>query len=79
MTNAIVAIIIGAIAGWLASIIMKTKGGLLRNIILGVIGGVVGSFVLGLVGIRGSGFIGNILVSLAGAIIVVAIGKVILK
>ena len=79
MTNVIVAIIIGAIAGWLASLIMKTKGGLLRNIILGVIGGVVGSFVLGLVGISGSGFLGNILVSLVGACIVVAVGKFIFK
>ena len=39
------AIIIGAIAGWLAGKIMKGSGfGLLYNIILGVIGGLVGNW-----------------------------------
>ena len=68
-------IIIGAIAGWLAGKIMDSEGGLLRNIILGVFGGGVGSSLLGTIGIQGNVTIGNILVSVVGACVLIAIGR----
>ena len=71
----IVSIIVGGIAGWLAGKIMDSEGGLLRNIILGVFGGGVGSTLLGTLGIYGSGTIGNILVSVVGACVLIAIGR----
>ena len=38
-------IIVGLIAGWLASLVMKGKGsGLIRNIIIGVVGGLLGGW-----------------------------------
>lgn len=40
---------IGAVAGWLAGILLKGRGfGLIGNIIVGVIGAVIGVFVSGL-------------------------------
>ena len=67
-------IIVGAIAGWIANIIMKGgSGGLIMNILLGIAGGFVGSFVLGIVGIGGSGPIGSIIVAVIGACIIIAV------
>ena len=72
-------IVVGGLAGWVASIMTKTNAsqGLLGNIVAGVVGGLVGGFVFGLLG--GSGFTGfnlwSFLVALVGAIIVLAIWK----
>ena len=71
----LISIIIGAISGWLGGKVMKSDGSLLRNIILGVFGGGVGSTLLGTLGIYGSGTIGNILVSVVGACVLIAIGR----
>ena len=43
-------IIIGAIAGWIAGMIMKTKEGLLLDIVVGVVGALIGGFLLSFVG-----------------------------
>ena len=45
----IVALIIGGIIGWLASIVMRTNAqqGILLNIVVGIIGSLLGSFLLG--------------------------------
>lgn len=79
MIHFLVTLLGGAIAGWLAGIIMKSNGSLLRNIILGLVGGVVGSVVLGIIGIGGSGFIGGILVAVVGACLLVWLGRKIFK
>lgn len=74
-------VVIGGLAGWVASIITKTdaKQGLLGNIVAGVIGGVVGGFLIGLLG--GEGFTGfnvwSFIVALVGAVVVLAIWKAI--
>ncbi len=48
--NIVAWLIVGAIAGWLASIVMKTNSqqGLLTDIIVGIVGGLIGGFVLSL-------------------------------
>lgn len=79
LVNILIAVAIGALAGFLASRIMGSKGGLLRNIIMGIIGGVVGSFLLGLIGISGSGISGNIIVSVVGACVVIGVGRLLFK
>ena len=59
---------IGAIAGWLAGLLMKGGGfGLLGNIVVGIVGAVIGGFVFGLLGITASGLIGSIVTATAGA------------
>lgn len=77
LTGLITFLIIGAIAGWLAGIIMKGGGfGLLHNMVIGVLGAVVGGLVFGLLGIAAVGFIGSIVTATVGAILLLfIIGK----
>lgn len=76
LTDLLITLGIGLTAGLIASFIMNTKGGLIRNIIIGILGGFVGRFVLGLFGIAASNLLGTILVSAAGACILVwVVGK----
>ncbi|HKA63435.1 MAG TPA: GlsB/YeaQ/YmgE family stress response membrane protein [Methylomirabilota bacterium] len=71
----ILAIIVGGIVGWLASLIMKTNAqmGVLANIIVGIIGGALGHFVAALIGIAAIGALGSFLISLAGAVLLIVI------
>lgn len=74
----IIWIIVGAIAGWLASIVMKTNAqqGLVMDIIVGIIGGFIGGWVLGLLGVGGevTGFnIASILTAFIGAVILLGL------
>ncbi|WP_103981367.1 GlsB/YeaQ/YmgE family stress response membrane protein [Helcococcus massiliensis] len=66
-------ILLGALAGWLASIIMNRDAemGALANIIVGIIGGVIGNFVAGLIGLQATSdwSIGGIAISVLGAVI----------
>lgn len=70
-------IIIGGLAGWIASKIRGTDAqmGLLLNIVVGVIGGLLGGFLLGLVGfdVEGGGWIFSFLTCLLGAVILLTI------
>jgi uncharacterized membrane protein YeaQ/YmgE (transglycosylase-associated protein family) len=66
----IIFLAIGAVAGWLAGLIMKGRGfGLLGNIIVGIIGAVVGGFLFGLLGLAAGGLIGSIVTATAGAVV----------
>lgn len=74
----IVWVIVGAIAGWLASIVMRTnrQQGLLADIIVGVVGGIIGGFVFNALGVGGavSGFnVTSVVVAFVGAIILLAV------
>ncbi len=74
--NLFAAIIVGLIAGFLASKIMKTNTSLLTELILGIVGAVVGGFIASLVGLGDlmTGFnLTSIIVALIGAIIVIAV------
>jgi uncharacterized membrane protein YeaQ/YmgE (transglycosylase-associated protein family) len=55
-------IVIGAIAGAIAKLIMpgKDPGGIIVTIILGILGGVVGGWLFSMLGLDGSGIIGAI-------------------
>ncbi len=37
-------IVVGLIAGWLASMVMHSRGGIVYDLILGIVGAVVGGF-----------------------------------
>ena len=69
----IVMIIVGAIAGWLAGVIMKGSGyGLIGDIVIGILGGVVGGWILRALGLSlGGGFLGAIIVALIGAVVLI--------
>lgn len=64
-------IIIGAIAGYLGSLMFKGHGsGLIMNIILGILGAVVGGWVFGLLGLSAGGKLGSLIVAAVGAFLV---------
>ena len=71
----LIAVIIGALAGWLAGVVMKSKRSFLWNVILGIAGGFVGSFIAGLVGIGGDGWIISILIGAGGACLLIIVGR----
>ncbi|MBR3425514.1 MAG: GlsB/YeaQ/YmgE family stress response membrane protein [Neisseriaceae bacterium] len=76
----VIALIIGAVAGWLAGFIMGGKGGLIRNIIMGIIGGIAGTFLLNLLGFSASGgIVAQILVAVFGACVLIAVGRFLFK
>jgi uncharacterized membrane protein YeaQ/YmgE (transglycosylase-associated protein family) len=64
-------LLVGAVAGWLAGIIVKGYGfGLLGNIVVGILGAFVGGWLLGRLGIfTGSGLVGSIIGATVGAVI----------
>ena len=76
-------IIFGAIAGWVASLIMKTDSsqGTVKDIVMGIIGAVVGGFLMGLVGQPGvSGFdVRSFIVTIIGASVVIYVGRLLKK
>ena len=67
-TSLIMFLVIGAIAGWLAGLLMKGGGfGLIGNIIVGIIGAFIGGFLGNVLGIAATGIVGSILLATAGA------------
>ena len=76
----IIIIIVGGILGWLASLLMRTDGqqGIILNIVVGIIGAVLGGWLLApLLGggsiTTGNFSLPNLLISLLGAVILLAI------
>ncbi len=69
-------IVLGAIAGWIGSLLVnKTGEGLFRDIILGIIGGVVGGWIFRAFGSTGvNGFnLWSLLVAVVGAVVVLVV------
>lgn len=67
----IVWILIGAVAGWLAGLMVKGSGfGLFADIAVGIVGAFVGGWLAGLLGIGASaGLIGSIVTATIGAVV----------
>jgi uncharacterized membrane protein YeaQ/YmgE (transglycosylase-associated protein family) len=71
-------IVFGAIAGFIANVIMDTREGLVMMIVLGIVGAVVGGFVAGTVlnVADVTGFnVSSMAVAVFGAVIVVAVAQ----
>lgn len=70
-------IILGALAGWIASMIMGTNAsqGAISNIVVGIIGAVVGGFLMQLFGASGvNGFnLYSLAVAIGGAVVLLFI------
>lgn len=78
--NLIIVIIVGAIIGWVASMIMKTGGGLLVDIVVGIVGALLASFLFGRATLTSGAFdIVSLLWSLLGAVILLAIVKLVFR
>jgi len=72
-------ILVGLIAGWLAGQMMKGGGyGVLMDIVLGLLGGVIGGWLFSSAGVfPGGGIIGSIAVSFIGAVLLIALTRMI--
>ncbi|MBN3746749.1 GlsB/YeaQ/YmgE family stress response membrane protein [Burkholderia sp. Se-20373] len=74
MHGLIIWLVIGAIAGWLAGVLVKGGGfGLLIDIVVGILGAVIGGWLAGLLGIGISGILGSIVIALIGAVILLLV------
>lgn len=77
----IIALIVGGIIGWLASIVMRTDAqqGIILNVVVGIVGSLLGSFLIGpLIGAPGNILnapfnIMTLIAALIGSIILLAI------
>ena len=80
MEHGIIAwLIIGAIAGWLAGVLVKGGGfGLIVDIIVGIVGAFIGGWLSGVLHISlGGGWIGSIITAVIGAVILLFIIRLI--
>ena len=68
-------IILGGVAGWIASLLMGGKKGLLRYIILGIVGGFVGNILAGALGLGARNSLGSIIISVVGACVIILVGR----
>ncbi|BAQ17297.1 GlsB/YeaQ/YmgE family stress response membrane protein [Methyloceanibacter caenitepidi] len=79
----IIILVVGAIAGWLAGLLVQGTGfGLLGDIVVGILGALVTGFFLPQVGIVlafGGGILGSIIAAFIGAVILLVIVKLIKK
>jgi uncharacterized membrane protein YeaQ/YmgE (transglycosylase-associated protein family) len=73
----IISIILGALAGWIAENVMKFDTGLLMNIVLGIVGAMVGNFLLSLIGVGLTGIVGQLIVAILGACILIYVYRMI--
>jgi uncharacterized membrane protein YeaQ/YmgE (transglycosylase-associated protein family) len=75
--NFLVWIIFGALAGWIASIVMgkNKKMGAMANIVVGIIGAFIGGFIMQFFGVQGvTGFnLPSLLVAIVGAVVLLFI------
>ena len=81
MIHWIATIILGLIAGFIASKIVNKEGeGMLLNILLGLVGAVVGRWIFGLLRISvGGGIIWSLIVAVIGAVVVLLVYHAIRK
>jgi uncharacterized membrane protein YeaQ/YmgE (transglycosylase-associated protein family) len=77
----LIVLLLGAIAGWLAGLIVKGGGfGLIVNIILGIGGAFVGKYLFAQLGISiGSGLVSTMVSAVAGAVVLVVIVSLLRK
>ncbi len=69
-------LLIGAIAGWLAGLIMKGKGsGILINMIIGVAGAFIGGWAFDFIGLYSNSLLGSLATAVFGAVVLLFIVK----
>ncbi|MGQ0484856.1 MAG: GlsB/YeaQ/YmgE family stress response membrane protein [Hyphomicrobiales bacterium] len=75
-------LIIGGLAGWIAEKLTKSEMGLFLNIITGIVGAYIGGFLANAMGIQlgeifRGWFLGNLLVSVVGAVILIVVVRLV--
>jgi uncharacterized membrane protein YeaQ/YmgE (transglycosylase-associated protein family) len=79
LESILVFLLIGAVAGWLAGLVVKGFGfGLIGNIVVGVLGAFIAGYVFPAIGVTlGAGIIGAIIHATIGAVILLLVVRVI--
>jgi uncharacterized membrane protein YeaQ/YmgE (transglycosylase-associated protein family) len=78
LTQIIVWIVIGGLAGWLASLLVQGTGlGLLGDIIVGIVGALIGGFILSLFGLGTGGLVWTFITAFIGAVILLYLVRLI--
>ena len=77
--NLIIILIVGALVGWLAGMIMRTGGGIIFDIVIGIVGALLAGFLFGGSIINDPLSVTAILYSLLGAIILLGIYKLVTR
>jgi uncharacterized membrane protein YeaQ/YmgE (transglycosylase-associated protein family) len=75
----IIWIIVGAVAGWLAGLVVRGFGfGLVGNIIVGILGAILGGWLFGAIGFAFlPGIINTIITAFIGAVVLLLIVRVV--
>lgn len=75
----IIWLVVGAVAGWLAGLVVRGGGfGIIGNIIVGIIGAFIGGWLFGVAGLSiGAGIINTIFTAFIGAVVLLLIARVI--
>jgi len=78
LLNILLWILVGAVAGWVAGIIMKSSGSLIRNIILGIAGALLGGWLFELIAKKGLDAISwlGLLVAIGGACLILLLFRI---
>ena len=72
--NLLIFLIIGALAGWLAGLVMKGRGfGILINMVVGVLGAFFGGWLLPKLGVSLGGDFGVFITAFIGAVLLLAL------
>jgi len=77
LTSLIWFLLIGLIAGWLASVVMRSPHGIVGDLVIGVIGALLGGWLFGVLGIAAGGLVGSLIMAFVGAVILILILRVI--
>ena len=62
-------IVVGLLAGWIASMIVNRHHGLIVNLIIGLVGAVIGGWLAGMFGFVAMGFWSSLLTATLGAVV----------
>jgi uncharacterized membrane protein YeaQ/YmgE (transglycosylase-associated protein family) len=76
----VIFLVIGAVAGWLAGLILKKGFGIVGNIVVGVLGAVLGGWLFDVLNISvGGEWIGPIVTATAGALLLLLLISLVKK
>lgn len=73
----VMTLVVGAVVGWLASLVMKTNAqmGALLNIVVGIVGAWLGGLLAGMLGFAATTTAASLVVSIVGACLFIALLK----
>ena len=78
LESLVIWLLIGLIAGWLAGVVMKGGGyGLIGDSVVGILGALIGGFIFSKLGVVAGGFLGTIVVAFSGAVLLIALLRII--